>query len=50
MKEKITIDMLTQDSVSIKNQNVTTINDVKYLLDESSRKAYVNSTEGRKEL
>jgi hypothetical protein len=50
MEEKITLDLLTQDSVSIKKQNVTTINGVEYELGEPNRKAYVNSIEGREEV
>lgn len=50
MNEKITLDKLTQDSVSIKKQNVTTINGVEYELGQPSRKAYVNSIRGREEV
>lgn len=50
MNEKITLDMLTQDSVSVKKQNYTTINEVEYLIGEPWRKAYINSLEGREEV
>lgn len=50
MEEKITLDMLTQDSVSVKKQNYTTINGKEYLIGEPWRRAYVNSTEGRNEV
>lgn len=50
MEEKITLDMLTQDSVSVKKQNVTIINDKEYVLGEPWRKAYMNSIEGRAEV
>ena len=50
MEEKITLDMLTQDSVSVKKQNITTINGVEYAIGEPWRRAYINSEAGRKEL
>lgn len=50
MEEKITLDMLTQDSVSIKKQKITTIENVEYVLGEPWRKAYINSIKGRQEL
>ena len=50
MIEKITIDMLTADSVSIKKQNYTVINGTEYEIGEPWRRAYVNSTQGRTQL
>lgn len=50
MEEKLILDMLTQDSVSIKKQNITTINGVGYAIGEPWRRAYINSEEGRKEV
>lgn len=50
MVEKITIDMLTADSVSIKKQNYAVINGVEYAIGEPWRRAYVNSTSGRAQL
>lgn len=50
MIEKVTIDMLTANSVSIKKQNVTTINGVEYVIGEPWRRAYVNSIKGRTQL
>lgn len=48
--EKIIIDDLTQDSVSIKKQNYTTVKDIEYPIGDPWRKAYVNSVRGRQEL
>lgn len=50
MEEKITLDMLTQDSVSVRKQNVTTINGVDYVIGKPCRKAYMNSAQGRIEV
>lgn len=50
MEEKITLDMLTQDSVSVKKQNYTTINNVEYPIGEPWRKSYINSINGREEI
>jgi hypothetical protein len=47
MSEKITLDMLTVDSVSVKKQNYTTINGVEYLIGDIWRRAYANSVQGR---
>ena len=49
MEEKITLDMLTQDNVSVKKQQYTIIDGTEYLIGEPWRKAYVNSTKGREE-
>lgn len=50
MIEKITIDMLTQDSVSVKKQQYTTVDGVEYPIGQPHRKAYINSTRGREEV
>ena len=50
MNKKITLDMLTQDGVSIKKQDITTIDSKEYTVGEPWRKAYINSTNGRVEL
>ena len=50
MFEKITLDMLTQDSVSLKKQQYTTINETEYPIGEPWRKAYANSITGRAEV
>lgn len=47
MEEKMTLDTLTIDSVSLKKQNITTIAGKEYLIGEPWRRSYVNSTEGR---
>lgn len=50
MNEKITLDMLTKDSVSIKKQQYTIIDGVEYPIGEIWRRAYVNSIHGRSEV
>ena len=50
MNEKITLDMLTQDSVSLKKQQYTTVDGTEYLIGEPWRRAYVNSIQGRAEV
>jgi hypothetical protein len=47
MIEKITLDMLTQDSVSIKKQQYTVVDGKEYEIGQPWRRAYVNSTQGR---
>ncbi len=47
MIEKITLDMLTQDSVSIKKQQYIVQNGVEYVIGEPWRRAYLNSVEDR---
>ena len=47
MYEKITIDMLTQDGVSIKKQQYVTIDGVDYPVGNPWRRAYANSVSGR---
>ena len=47
MVEKITLDMLTSDSVSIKKQKYTVVDGKEYPIGEPWRRAYVNSTQGK---
>lgn len=50
MSEKITLDMLTADSVSVKTQRYTTVDGVEYPIGQPHRKAYINSEKGRDEV
>ena len=50
IEEKLTIDMLTQDSVSILKQRFYIENGTSTQLGQNHRKAYTNSVNGRKEL
>jgi hypothetical protein len=50
MIEKITLDMLTQDSVSVKKQQYTTFDGIEYAIGQPHRKAYINSIRGRQEV
>lgn len=47
MVKKITLDMLTNDTVSVKTQDFATIDGQQYAIGQPHRKAYVNSAEGR---
>ena len=47
MFEKITLDMLTQDSVSLKKQQYTIVEGKEYPIGEPWRRAYINSEQGR---
>lgn len=47
MNEKITLDMLTTYSVSLKKQKYTTVNGKEYPTGEPWRRAYINSVQGR---
>ena len=47
MIEKISLDMLTQDSVSLIKQNYIEQNGQQYLVGQPWRRAYVNSVSGR---
>ena len=47
---KITIDMLTSESVSILTQRYVNIDGIDTQVGENHRKAYINNTEGRTEL
>lgn len=49
MIEKITLDMLTQDGVSVKKQQYIVQDSIEYAIGQPYRKAYVNSTKGREE-
>lgn len=44
---KITLDMLTVDSVSLKKQNYETVSGVEYTVGQPWRRAYANSITGR---
>lgn len=50
MIEKIYLDMLTQDNVSIRKQNVMVIGGKEYPIGEPWRRAYYNSIEGRQQV
>lgn len=50
MIEKVTLDMLTQDSVSVKKQTYVVQDGKEYAIGEPWRRAYVNSTQGRIQL
>ena len=47
MNEKITLDTLTQDSVSLKKQQYTVVDGKEYPIGEPWRRAYINSIQGR---
>lgn len=44
---KITVDMLTKNSVSILSQTFAVVNDTEVQVGENFRRAYMNSTSGR---
>lgn len=44
------LDMLMQDSVSVKTQQYIEIDGIEYPIGELHRKAYINSARGRKEV
>ena len=48
--EKISLDMLTPDSVSVKKQQYVEVNGTEYPIGEPWRRAYVNSTSGRQQV
>ncbi len=50
MIEKYTLDMLTQDSVSVKKQTYIDYMGQQYPIGEPWRRAYVNSIEGRQQI
>lgn len=50
MTEKVTLDMLTPNGVSLKKQNYAIIDGTEYPIGEPWRKAYANSTSGRAEI
>jgi len=47
MIEKITLDVLTQDSVSLKKQQYATVDGKEYPIGQPWRRAYINSVQGR---
>lgn len=48
--EKITLDMFTKDSVSVKRQEYIVQDNVEYATNNNIRKSYSNSTSSRQEL
>lgn len=48
--EKITLDKLTQNNVSVKRQKYIIIDDVEYPIGSLHSKLYINSIEGRQEI
>lgn len=50
MNEKMTLDMLTQNSVSIKKQQYTLVDGKEYAIGEPWRRAYINSINGRAQI
>lgn len=50
MEIKYTLDILTQDSVSVRTQSYTVIDGNEYSIGTPHRKAYANSTSGRQEV
>lgn len=50
MSEKITLDMLTQDSVSLKKQQYATVEGKEYPIGEPWRRAYINNIQGREQV
>ena len=50
LKEKITLDMLTKDSVSVLRQQFINYNGVEMQVGENIRNAYMNSKSGREQL
>lgn len=50
MTEKFFLDMLTQDSVSVRKQKFVLVDDVEYPIGDPWRRAYVNSTFGRQQV
>lgn len=50
MIEKITLDMLTENSVSIKKQKYVVYNGEEYPVGQPWRRAYVNSERGRQQV
>ena len=50
MIEKITLDMLTLDSVSVKKQQYIVQDGKEYAISEPWRRAYANSIQGRQQV
>ena len=50
VEEKFFLDMLTQDSVSVRKQKFVTVDGVEYPIGDPWRRAYVNSIVGRQQV
>jgi hypothetical protein len=50
MSEKIYLDMLTQDSVSLRKQQFVTVDGKDYPIGDPWRRAYANSLQGREQV
>lgn len=50
MEEKMILDMLTPDSVSVKRQQYTTIEGKQYDIGQPHRKSYINNLRGRQDI
>ncbi len=50
MIEKYTLDMLTQNSVSLKKQHYTVVDGKEYKIGQPWRRAYINSEQGRQQV
>lgn len=50
MIEKITLDMLNENSVSVRKQRYIEQDDTQYAINQPHRKAYINSIRGRAEV
>lgn len=50
VEEKFFLDMLTQDSVSVRKQKYVIIDGTEYPIGEPWRRAYVNSAAGRQQV
>ena len=50
MIEKVTLDMLTRDSVSLKKQQYALVEGKEYPIGEPWRRAYINSVQGRQQV
>jgi hypothetical protein len=48
--ERITLDMLTLTSVSVKKQQYVEVNDTEYPIGDPWRRAYTNSSSGRQQV
>jgi len=50
MIERITLDMLTQDGVSVKKQQYAVVDGQEYPIGQPWRRAYINSAQGRQQV
>ena len=50
MIERIILDMLSQNSVSVKKQQYIIQNEIEYAIGQPHRKAYINSVRGREDV